>query len=73
MLDVIPSQDGFQARVRLLVADGEIPPKLGKELMQLHQSALSGSLVGFVFLILKKAAMAGYREAELRKTIAKDL
>lgn len=43
MLDEIPSQDGFQARVRLLVADGEIPARLGKELMQLHQSALKGN------------------------------
>jgi hypothetical protein len=43
MLDEIPSQNEFQARVRLLVADGEIPPKLGKELLQLHQSALKGS------------------------------
>jgi hypothetical protein len=43
MLDEIPSQNEFQARVRLLVADGEIAPKLGKELLQLHQSALKGN------------------------------
>jgi hypothetical protein len=42
MLDEIPTQNGFQARVRLLVADGEISPKLGKELLQLHQAALKG-------------------------------
>src|SRR5262245_46967795 len=43
MLDDVPSQNRFQARVRLLVADGEITPKLAKELMQLHQSALKGN------------------------------
>jgi hypothetical protein len=43
LLDDVPPQNEFQARVRLLVADGEISPKLGKELMQLHQSSLKGS------------------------------
>ena len=43
MLDQIPTQNGFEARVRLLVADGDIPAKLGKELLQLHNSAMKGN------------------------------
>jgi hypothetical protein len=43
MLDDIPSRNEFQARVRLLVSEGEISPTLGKELLQLHQSALKGN------------------------------
>jgi len=42
LLDEIPVQNAFQARIRLLVADGEISAKLGKELLHLHQSALKG-------------------------------
>ena len=42
LVDDIPAQDVFQARVRLLVADGEISARLGKELLQLHQTATKG-------------------------------
>jgi hypothetical protein len=37
-LDDHEPADGFHAKIRLLVADGEMSAKLGKELLQLHKS-----------------------------------
>ena len=37
-----PPADAFDARLRVLVADGEIPPKLGAELLRAHNSVLKG-------------------------------
>ncbi len=42
-LDDPPPADAFDAKVRLLVADGEIPPKLGKELLRIHTNAVKGA------------------------------
>jgi hypothetical protein len=41
-LDEHMPADAFQARVRLLVADGEMSPKLAKELLQLHKNSTKG-------------------------------
>lgn len=41
-LDDYEPADAFQARIRLLVGEGEMSPKLAKELMQLHKSATKG-------------------------------
>ena len=41
-LDEHAPADRFDAKVRLLVADGEIPAKLGKELLQIHKSVVKG-------------------------------
>jgi hypothetical protein len=35
----IPVTDRLAARVRVLVAEGDIPAKLGKELLQLHRES----------------------------------
>jgi hypothetical protein len=42
VLDAPASSDPFQAKIRLLVADGEISPKLGKELLQIHKTSANG-------------------------------
>jgi hypothetical protein len=39
----VPAADAFHAKVRVLVADGDVPAKLGKELLQLHQQAMKGA------------------------------
>jgi hypothetical protein len=41
-LDEHEPADGFEARIRLLVADGEMSARLGKELLQLHKNAGKG-------------------------------
>jgi len=41
-LDELEPADAFQARIRLLVLDGEISAKLAKELLQLHKSTTKG-------------------------------
>jgi hypothetical protein len=41
-LDEHAPTDAFQARIRLLVADGEMSAKLGKELLQLHKNGAKG-------------------------------
>jgi hypothetical protein len=41
-LDEHEPADGFQAKIRLLVADGEMSPKLAKELLQLHKNGGKG-------------------------------
>ena len=41
-LDEHEPADAFQARVRLLVTDGEMSPRLAKELLQLHKSVSKG-------------------------------
>lgn len=46
---------------------------LGQPRYVVFSIGFSGLLVGFVFLVMKKAVVAGYRETELRKTIAQDL
>lgn len=42
-VDDVPAADAFQAKIRVLVADGDVPPKLAKELLQLHQHAMKGA------------------------------
>jgi len=42
-LDDPPPADAFDAKVRVLVADGEIPPKLGKELLRIHTGVVKGA------------------------------
>jgi len=42
-LDEHAPADAFQARIRLLITDGEMSAKLGKELLQLHKSVAKGS------------------------------
>lgn len=37
LLDANADDDALEARVRLLVASGELQPALGKELMRLHR------------------------------------
>jgi hypothetical protein len=34
--------DAFDAKVRLLVADGELPAKLGKDLLRVHNNVIKG-------------------------------
>jgi hypothetical protein len=41
-LDDVAPADPLEARVRLLVADGEVSAKLAKELLQLHKAGLKG-------------------------------
>jgi hypothetical protein len=41
-LDEHSPTDAFQARIRLLVADGEMSAKLAKELLQLHKNGKGG-------------------------------
>ena len=41
-LDEHSSADALEARVRLLVADGEMSAKLAKELLQLHKAGIKG-------------------------------
>jgi hypothetical protein len=41
-LDSSPPSDAFDARVRLLVSDGEISAHLGKELLRIHNSVIKG-------------------------------
>jgi hypothetical protein len=41
-LDERPPADAFDARLRRLVADGELPAKLGQELLRLHNSVTKG-------------------------------
>ena len=42
LLDERAPVDALEARVRLLVADGEMSAKLAKELLQLHRAANKG-------------------------------
>lgn len=42
-LDARPAADAFDAKVRLLVADGELTPRLGKELLRVHNSVVNGT------------------------------
>ena len=39
----------------------------------IRATGFSGLLIGAVFLGLRKVVVSGYREAELRKTVAKDI
>jgi hypothetical protein len=41
-LDVSPPRDAFDARVRVLVAEGELSSKLAKDLLRVHNSVLKG-------------------------------
>jgi hypothetical protein len=41
-LDVSPPSDAFDARVRVLVADGAISAQLGKELLRVHNGVVKG-------------------------------
>ena len=42
-LDEAPPADAFDAKVRVLVADGQISTTLGKELLRTHRSVLKGA------------------------------
>jgi hypothetical protein len=39
LLDLNTNDDALEARVRMLVAEGDIDPQLGKELLRLHRSS----------------------------------
>ena len=41
-LDVDPPGDAFEAKVRTLVADGELPTNMAKELLRAHRSVMKG-------------------------------
>jgi hypothetical protein len=41
-LDVSPPRDAFDARVRVMVAEGELTSKLAKELMRVHNTVIKG-------------------------------
>jgi hypothetical protein len=41
-LDVSSGADAFDAKVRLLVAEGEITPRLGKDLLRIHNHVVNG-------------------------------
>ena len=41
-LDEVPPTDAFDAKVRLLVADGRIPVALGRELLRIHRTVVKG-------------------------------
>ena len=41
-LDETPPADAFDAKVRILVADGDIPARLGKDLLRIHNNVLKG-------------------------------
>jgi hypothetical protein len=43
VVDDVPAADAFHAKIRVLVADGDVPARLGKELLQLHQHAMKGA------------------------------
>jgi hypothetical protein len=42
LIDKLPSDDAFHARVRLLVEDGDVSPKVGKELMRIYNETRKG-------------------------------
>jgi hypothetical protein len=41
-VDSVPANDPLQARIRALVADGEISPRAGKKLLDAHRAAQNG-------------------------------
>ena len=41
-LDASAGGDAFDAKLRLLVAEGEITPRLGKDLLRIHNHVLHG-------------------------------
>lgn len=41
-LDGVPPADAFDAKVRLLVAEGQVSVSLGKELLRIHRSVVKG-------------------------------
>lgn len=42
--DEKPPADAFDAKVRLLVANGELPIKLGKDLLKIHNTVVKGAV-----------------------------
>ena len=42
-LDEKQPRDAFDARVRVLVAEGELPTELGKELLRIHNTVVKGA------------------------------
>ena len=42
-VDESPPTDAFDAKVRALVADGDISIKLGKDLLRIHNSVVKGA------------------------------
>jgi hypothetical protein len=42
-LDQVPPDDPFQARIRVYVADGDLSPRIAKELLRLHQEVSKGA------------------------------
>jgi hypothetical protein len=57
----------------LLLIAAVLAWSLGQPRHVVFSMGLSGLVIGSVFLVLKKAVVAAYREAEVRKTIAADL
>jgi hypothetical protein len=45
-LDTAESDDAFQAKIRLLVASGDLAPKIAKELLKLHADVCDGGRHG---------------------------
>jgi hypothetical protein len=41
-VDAVPAADPLQARIRALVADGEISERAGKKLLEAHRAAQTG-------------------------------
>ena len=42
IIDDSPPDDAFHAKVRLLVADGDVSAKVGKELLRIHAETRTG-------------------------------
>ncbi|MBN1240527.1 MAG: DUF2089 family protein [Gammaproteobacteria bacterium] len=45
-LDTAEADDAFQAKIRLLVASGDLSPKIARELLKLHADACDGGRHG---------------------------
>ena len=42
LVDSLPSDDPFDAKVRILVANGDVTPKVGNELLRIHSDTKPG-------------------------------
>lgn len=45
-LDAAEADDAFQAKIRMLVASGDLPPKIARELLKLHADTCGGGRDG---------------------------
>ncbi len=43
LVDELPSDDPFQAKIRLLVANGDISARVGKDLLRIHKEVQQGA------------------------------